>query len=67
MSMTFADHLTEHQRHTGYITTSSYGVEAARLRECVQAYRATGGESKSLMRLGARTGSVVLIQNLENR
>jgi hypothetical protein len=43
MSMTFADHLTEHQRHTGYITTSSYGVEAARLRECVQAYRATGG------------------------
>jgi hypothetical protein len=43
MSMTFADHLTEQQRHTGYITTSSYGVEAARLRECVQAYRATGG------------------------
>ncbi len=37
MSMTFADHFTEHQRHTGYITTSSYGVEAARLSH--QGYR----------------------------
>ena len=64
MSMTFADHLTEHQRHAGYITTSSYGVEAARLRECVQAYRASGGIEIS-DGLGARTASGLRTQNIE--
>jgi hypothetical protein len=66
MSMTFADHLTEHQRHAGYITTSSYGVEAARLRECVQAYRASGGIEIS-DGLGARTASGLRTQKHENK